>query len=162
MSNNLFNVDKSPTLALAKNVAKNTRLASALLLTTATIFTTVFTTGVVNLKVAGVETAQPAHASEIKFILEFIANNGGDIYRLMNEGRIRQFWFTSYDGNHIQRQFGSSANVVLHRWCSNTYSDRMRLNGPDHWVFWTSARWYLVQGRFENGRGNCYMRRVAR
>jgi hypothetical protein len=157
MFRDFLNVDNSPVFALSKK-----GLAKTVLLTTVVLATVSISTGVVPLTVAGVSNTQPADAG-IPTYSEFkvIWNDVPGFYRQINEGRIRQYFFASYDGNYIQRQYGSSADAVLHRWCSNTYSDRYirpTNDGGLYWGFWGGNRYFLVVSRFENGRGNCYAR----
>ena len=119
MLHGLLKFDNSPILSLAKTSSKK-----AVLLTALTLASISISTGVVPVTVAGISNTQVASAfpgySEIK---EF-AKDLPAAYRKINEGRIRQYYFTSYDGNYIQRQYGASADSVLNRWCANTYSDR--------------------------------------
>lgn len=130
---------------------------------TAIIASTV--SGLVPVNIAGISSTQPANAGEVLDFLREVAKNGGNVYNMTNAGKIRQYWYASFDGNAIQRQFGSggAGNSVLHQRCSENYSSRMRLSGADYNSFWWGGgRWVIVQSRFEGGSGNCYMRRLAR
>ena len=145
-------VDKSPIVALTRSGYKKAALFTAIALTTLSL-----STGVIPLTVAGVSNQQPATAfvyTDIKDVLSDIPR----AYRWLNEGRLKQYYFASFDGNYIQRQYGSSADPVLHRWCSNTFSDSYLRGNIFYWQFWTGGRYVLVASRFENGRGNCYYR----
>ena len=74
-------------------------------------------------------------------------------------GSTRQHYFASFDGNYIQTQYVASADPVLHRWCSNTFSESYLQGSHLYFSFWGGGRYVVVESRFENGKGNCYYRR---
>jgi hypothetical protein len=148
----MLNLDKSPILNLSKK-----GLAKASLVATVALVTVSISTGVMPLTVAGVSNTQPANA----FIYDDINSVLKDVpraYRWLNEGRLRQTYFQSFDGDYLKRTYGASADPVLHRWCSNTFSDWYLQRNPFYWNFWTGGRYIMVASRFEGNRGNCYYR----
>lgn len=152
MLHDFLNLDNSPLLNLSKK-----GFAKASLLTTTVLVSASISTGIMPIEFAGVSNQKPANA----FIYENIQKVLEDVpraYRWANEGRLRQYYFHSYDGDYLKRTFGSSADPVLHRWCSNTFSDRYLQRNPFYWNFWTGGRYVMVASRFEGNRGNCYYR----
>jgi hypothetical protein len=158
MLHDFINVDKSPLVNFAKGGFKKASLLLVL-----AIISTSFTTGVIPVQVAGVSNTPVAEASEFEFIWKALVNNGGNIYGLINAGRIRQLYLAT-DGGYVARQFGtgSAGYGKLHDMCSNNYASRVGLTNGEWWVFWSSGRWVVVVARFENGIGNCYYRRLVR
>ena len=157
MLHNFFSIDKNPLVNFVKGSYKK-----ATLLTAITVASASLSTGIIPVQVAGVGNAGVAEASEFEFIWRAVLDNGGNIYGLINAGRIRQLYLAT-DGGYVARQFGtgSAGYGKLHDMCSNNYARRVGLTNGEWWVFWSSGRWYTVVARFETGIGNCYYRRYV-
>ena len=107
---------------------------------------------------------QSARADWLQQGVDFLRENGSDIYHKTVSPNVIQYWTYTIPNNDVQRvkeQFRAAADGEFHRICTEHSADGdARKNGLRPLVLGSNdpSRFYFIQSREENGVVHCYRR----